>query len=651
MISPGTIDEIFAKVQIEDVVQDYVQLKRRGVNMIGLCPFHHEKTPSFTVSPAKNIYKCFGCGKGGNAVQFLMEHDHLTYPEALRQLAAKYNIEIEESVETDEVREERQLKDSLFLINAFANTHFQGNLWENAEGKRIGLGYFKERGFLETTIRKFELGFAPKQGGLTDKATLEGYNSEYLKALGLTTEKGRDFFWDRVMFPIHNLSGKVIGFAGRTMSSGVKGPKYINSPESEIYNKRKTLYAIHLAKQGIIQKDQCILVEGYTDVISLHQAGIQNVVASSGTSLTTDQIALIKRFTPNVLLLYDGDFAGLKASLRGLNLLLEQNLNVQLVALPEGEDPDSFVRKRGSEKMLAYLAQQAKDFILFSIELMVEESKNDPVKKTQWLRDIVESISKIPDPIKRSVYISQCAQLTGIEEAILVAETNKKIRQDLLNKKSSHRDRDAEKAALDVAARRDEQNIIHQQPESPSSAPDDAQERDIVRLLITFGDRVFDEDSAILVAQYILNNIKDVVKFVDNQTYLKVIEMWQHAIKEQATLTLAHFINHTDENIRRLAVDLTTSPYTYSENWEARWDIMLQTQVMPDDNYIKDSQQSVLRFKLKKIRHLIEENKQRIAELKPDEEPQKELIYLKVHQQLTQLRNELAEKLKLIVLS
>lgn len=649
MISPATIDAIFGKVQIEDVVQDYVQLKRRGVNLIGLCPFHHEKTPSFTVSPAKNIYKCFGCGRGGNAVQFLMEHDHLSYPEALRHLAAKYNIEIDETEEPDEVREERQLKDSLFLINAFANKFFQQNLWETTDGRRIGVDYFKERGFLEATIRKFELGFALKQGGFTEKALLEGYNAEYLKSLGLTTEKDRDFFWDRVMFPIHNLSGKVIGFGGRTMTTGLKGPKYINSPESEIYSKRKSLYAIHLAKQAIIQQDRCILVEGYTDVISLHQAGIENVVASSGTSLTTEQIALIKRFSPNVLLLYDGDFAGMKASLRGLNLLLEQDLNVQLVALPEGEDPDSYVRKNGSEKMMAYLKSKAKDFILFSIELMVEESKEDPIKKTQWLRDIVESLSKIPDALKRSVYISQCAQLTGVEEAILVAETNKKIRQELLNKKSSQRDQAAEKAAMEVADRQEFQQITHKQPTTTAN-PDEAQERDIARLLVTFGDRLFDEEKNVTVAQYILNNIKDVVKYIQNTAYLEIIDLWQNALDTNATINTSSFLNHQNKTVQQLAVDLTTSPYTYSENWEARWDIMLQTQTMPEDNFIKDSQQSVLRFKLKKIHYLIEENKQRIGNLKPGEDPQKELIYLKVHQQLTQLRNELADKLKLIVL-
>lgn len=649
MISPATVDEIFGKVQIEDVVQDYVQLKRRGVNLIGLCPFHNEKTPSFTVSPAKNIYKCFGCGRGGNAVQFLMEHDHLTFPEALRHLAAKYNIEIDEKEEPEEVREERQLKDSLFLINAFANKYFQQNLWETPEGKRIGLDYFKERGFLESTIRKFELGFALKQGGFTEKALLEGYNGEFLKQLGLTTEKDRDFFWDRVMFPIHNLSGKVIGFGGRTMTTGLKGPKYINSPESEIYSKRKSLYAIHLAKQAIIQRDRCILVEGYTDVISLHQAGIENVVASSGTSLTTEQIALIKRFSQNVLLLYDGDFAGMKASLRGLNLLLEQDLNVQLVALPEGEDPDSYVRKNGGEKMMAFLKTMAKDFILFSIELMVEESKEDPIKKTQWLKDIVESLSKIPDVLKRSVYISQCAQLTGIEEAILVAETNKKIRQELLNKKSGQRDLAAEKAAMEVADRQDFQQISPKQP-STTTNPDEAQERDIARLLVTFGDRIYDDDKNVTVAQYILNNIKDVVKYIQNKAYLQIIELWQTALDSKTPMTTSIFLNHQNKEVQQLAIDLTTSPYTYSENWEARWDIMLQTQTMPEENYIKDSYQSVLRFKLKKIHYLIEENKTRIGDLKSGDDPQKELIYLKVHQQLTQLRNELAEKLKLIVL-
>ena len=360
MITQKTIQEILDTVKVEDVVQEFVNLKRRGVNMIGLCPFHNEKTPSFTVSPGKNIYKCFGCGQGGDSVKFLMEHEQLSYPEALRYLANKYGIEIEETETTQEHREEQQLLDSLYLVNQYARDFYQDQLFNTDFGKSVGLNYFKERGFREETIKKFGLGFAPdKKDAFTLQATQDGYKTEVLKKLGLTTSYGKDFFQNRVLFTIHNLTGKVIGFGGRILVKNKKAPKYINSPETEIYNKSKVLYGAYFAKRAIRKKDECILVEGYTDVLSLHQAGIENVVASSGTSLTIDQIRLIKRYTPNIKILYDGDAAGIKAALRGLDLVLEQDLNVKVVLLPEGEDPDSYLQKVGSAAFETFIEEKS----------------------------------------------------------------------------------------------------------------------------------------------------------------------------------------------------------------------------------------------------------------------------------------------------
>ncbi len=429
MIKEKTVQEIFETARVEDVIQDYVSLKRRGVNLIGLCPFHNEKTPSFTVSPAKNIYKCFGCGKGGNAVQFLMEHEQFTYPEALRHLAAKYGIEIEEEEVSSEERLEQQRADSLFLVNEFAMNYYQEQLFETDLGKSIGLNYFKERGFREETIKKFGLGYAPEgKDKFTLAAVNASYNAELLKQLGLTTDYGSDFFRNRVMFTIRNLSGKVVALAGRIMATDVKAPKYINSPETEIYHKSKVLYGAYFAKGPIRKQDECILVEGYTDVISLHQAGIENVVASSGTSLTTGQIHLIKRYTSNVKVLFDGDPAGIKAALRGIDMLLEQDLNVRIVILPEGEDPDSYLKKVGTEAFKDFInGEEAKDFILLKADLLLQEAGNDPIKRAGIIKEIVQSIARVPDPLKRSLFVKECSRLFEVDENILINETNKAV--------------------------------------------------------------------------------------------------------------------------------------------------------------------------------------------------------------------------------
>src|SRR6056297_227482 len=429
MIDHNTIQKIIDTADIVDVVQDFVNLKKRGVNYLGLCPFHNEKTPSFTVSPSKGIYKCFGCGKGGNAVNFIMEHEHLSYPEALKYLAKKYNIEIVEKELTAEEIQQQNERDSLLVVTKFANSYFQEKLHKHTEGRAIGLSYFKERGFREDVIKTFELGYSLDIKDAFTKAALEkGYKLTFLEKSGLTIVKDQDKFdrfRGRVMFPIHSLSGNVVGFGGRILKKDVKAAKYLNSPESEIYHKSRILYGMYQAKKAITQKDHCFLVEGYTDVISMHQAGIENVVASSGTSLTVEQIRLIKRFTPNVTIIYDGDPAGIKASLRGIDLVLEEGLNVKVLLLPDGEDPDSFAKSKGASGFQEYLKKNETDFIQFKTRLLLETTENDPIARSRLITNVVQSIAVIPNTITRSVYIRECSKLLDVSEDILYTEVRK----------------------------------------------------------------------------------------------------------------------------------------------------------------------------------------------------------------------------------
>ncbi|MCL4161736.1 UNVERIFIED_CONTAM: hypothetical protein GTU68_032287, partial [Idotea baltica] len=429
-ISQKSIQDVLSNAHIEEVVGEFVNLKRSGSNRKGLCPFHDEKTPSFMVSPAKGIYKCFGCSKGGNSIQFLMELEKMSFVESVRYLAKKFNIELEETEgDNENYEEEKKHRDSLTIVNQYAEEYFSKQLTEEQEGKSIGLSYFRERGYREATIKKFGLGYAPKdRKSFLKEAESKQYNHEYLRELGLITAKGNDFFNGRVMFTIHNLTGKPIAFAGRILETNKKAPKYLNSPESSLYNKRKTLYGMHQAKNAIRKEQNCILVEGYTDVISLHQNGVENVVASSGTALTSEQLKLIKRFSPNLTILYDGDSAGIKAAMRGMDIALEEDLNARIALLPEKDDPDSFIKRVGHDKFKEYIAENSKDFILFKLDLYLEDAKDDPIKKSAIIREIVESIAKIRDRIKRSTYIQQASRLLGTHEDILNKETNKIIR-------------------------------------------------------------------------------------------------------------------------------------------------------------------------------------------------------------------------------
>ena len=447
MISKTTIDNVFETARVEEVLGDFVQLKKSGANFKGLSPFSDERTPSFMVSPVKQIWKDFSSGKGGNVVAFLMEHEHFTYPEAIKYLAKKYGIEIEETQQTDEQKQQADERESMYLVSEFANKHFQKNLHKTEPGKAIGLSYFKERGFSRETIKKFELGYSLDDwDDFTKEALAEAYKLEYLEKTGLTIVKGEkqfDRFKGRVMFPIHSMSGRVLGFGGRILTSEKKAAKYLNSPESDIYHKSKVLYGINFAKQAIAKEDNCFLVEGYTDVIQFHQSGIENVVSSSGTALTPEQIRLVNRLTKNVTVLFDGDAAGIRASLRGIDLILEQGMNVRVCTFPKGEDPDSFAKNNSEEALSEYLQNNAQDFISYKASLLMEEAKKDPVKKAELIRDIVSSISKIPDNIQQEVYLQECARIMDISENVLFsslaqlnAKGDRKANQQKQQKKS-----------------------------------------------------------------------------------------------------------------------------------------------------------------------------------------------------------------------
>ncbi len=659
MISQSTIQEVLDLAQVQDIIEDYISLKRRGANLLGLCPFHDEKTPSFTVSPTKNIYKCFGCGKGGGPVQFLMEHDSLSFPEAIRTLAKRYNVAIEESSPDDQKEYEAQKKveDSYFIINEFAKSYFTDNLFNREEGKKIGLSYFKERGFLGATIEKFDLGFAiDSSKELTEKAHKKQYNEQYLKDLGLTSQRGFDFFRNRVMFPIHNLSGKVIAFAGRTLSNDKKQPKYINSPETPIYTKRKILYGMHLAKNPIRKADVCYIVEGYTDVISLHQNGIENVVASSGTSLTKEQVQLIKRYTNNVTFLFDGDPAGIKASLRGLNIVLESDMNVRLVLLPEGEDPDSFVNKNGHEGFTAYIQNKSKDFLFFKLELSIDEAKNDPVKKAALIKDILESTAKIRDPIKRATYIAQTSQLLEIDEKILVKETNKIIRNEIRSKRLKKEREERRQLRQEYPINEDDyiqEKTTAVQETLVIQNKHEYQEKDLARIMVVAGHLIIKDadQNDVQIADLIYSNIYDVLQYLNSDLYKQIIEEGFRYVEthgENKTVT-EYFLNHQEEHIRNFAVNANSSKYEFA-NWD-KYEVGLQTQKPPERNFYKDSLQSIYRFKLKKITTVIKMLGEKITEMQNSQNFEQMNKALEGYKQLSETKKELAAKLGTVVLS
>ena len=569
MIDQTTIQSILETAHVEEVIGDFVTLKKRGANYLGLCPFHNEKTPSFSVSPTRGIYKCFGCGKAGNVVNFVMEHEHYSYPEALKYLAKRYSIDIEEEEMTPEKQQELDERESLFAANTFVNQYFIRNLFESEEGKAIGLSYFKQRDFRESTIREFGLGYAHESwDDYTKEALKNGFKKEVLIKTGLTIEKdGKlfDRFRGRVMFPIHNLTGTVIGFGARVLSSDKSKAKYLNSPESEIYFKSKVLYGIYFARTAIVKQNNCYLVEGYTDVISLHQAGIQNVVSSSGTSLTIDQIKLIKRYTPNITILYDGDPAGIKASFRGIDLILEQGLNVKVVLFPDGEDPDSYAKTHRTSETEEFITKTAVDFLTFKTNLLLNETSGDPAGRAALIKEIVQSISLIPDPINRTVYIQECSVVMGMPEQTLMNELNKLVR----NRFGKKNDIEPE-------------NLIHEEPKQLLEVQLEAdplsirfQENEIMRWVLTYGNHLItfkDEENGneeiISVAAYFVSDLEeDQLKF-ENPIYNKIFDEYKKATLNGQTVSETFFANHPDKEIAQTTILLITSPYHLSENWE-----------------------------------------------------------------------------------
>lgn len=649
MIAQKSIQEVLDTAKVEDVIQDYVTLKRRGSNLIGLCPFHNEKTPSFSVSPSKNIYKCFGCGEGGGPVQFLMAHDHLSFPETIRALAKRYGIELDETKPSVEQIQEQQRQESLYILNQFALDYYQDQLFATDRGKSVGLSYFKKRGFTEETIRKFGLGYAPPgKDAFTQVALQKGYEKGLLKELGLTSKYDSDFFRDRVMFTIRNLSGKVIAFAGRIMQKDAKAPKYINSPETEIYHKSDVLFGAHFARSPIRKVDECILVEGYTDVISLHQAGIENVVASSGTSLTGGQIQLIKRNTENIKILYDGDAAGVKAALRGLDLVLAQNMNVKVVLLPEGEDPDSYLQAVGAVAFKKYIDEEAKDFILFKANLLLNESANDPIKRSEHIRDIMSSVARIPDVLKRSVYVKSLSDLTNLEEQVLTTEINKIIGQELQKRQreKERATRRAERESPNESAPFPTTPTPRQQP-NQTSPPAEAsygkhafQEREVVRILISHGQEWYDEENKQTVASFILANIEDVIADFGHPLYKQVVQEYRDKSAKNEPVPAKYWLNHSEPSIVKLTVDMVSDPHEYSENWGKRWDVYLN-QKEPEKNYQKDAEMSVKRLKLKKIKGKMNEVLEHIQNADPADD---NLIsdYTRLFQHLKKMHDDIA---------
>ncbi|WP_432710428.1 DNA primase [Pedobacter sp.] len=585
MINHDTINKIMDTARIEEVVGDFVALKKRGTSLIGNCPFHNEKTPSFHVSVTKGIYKCFGCGKGGDAVHFIMDHEKYSYPEALKFLAQKYHIEVEETVQSTQQIEAQNARETLYIVSQFAASFFANELWTGADGRAIGLSYFKERGFREDIIKKFDLGYSPDVwDALTTKAITSGYKEENLERTGLSirNDKGKlyDRFRGRVMFPIHNFTGRVIGFGGRTLKTDKNVPKYVNSPESEIYHKSNVLYGLFHAKKAIREADNCYLVEGYADVLSVHQAGVENVVASSGTSLTTEQIRLIGRFTQNVTILYDGDAAGIKASLRGLDMILEEGLNVKVVNFPDGHDPDSYMHKVGAGAFKIYIENNRKDFILYKATTLLKEAGRDPIKRAGIIRDIVESIAKIPDNIKASVFIRECSHLLEVEERILISELNK-IHAGKLKKMAPPSSSFSSQQPPDGPP----DNLFDDQATpgdtvGRSSVSDELQEREIVRLLLTFGHELvsWDKIDNMYIGSFIMQNLADVT--FEDAVCDKIISYYKQEIESGKLPTANQFIKNQDREVADLAITLSTSPYALSENWYNKHQIYVRDETM-----------------------------------------------------------------------
>ena len=643
MITQNTKDQILNRIDIIDVVGEFVKLKKRGTNYIGLCPFHNEKGPSFTVSPAKEIYKCFGCGKSGNTITFLMEHEKYSYVEALKWLAARYNIEVEETETSPEQKQLILTADSLYIINNFAKQFFIDSLFNTEDGKAIALSYLKERGFREEVLTKFQIGYNPDARDTLTKALLANqFNKELLPKTGLVSLRNNDELVDnyrgRIIFPIHGNTGKIIGFGARVIGKSDRGPKYINTPENEIYSKSRVLYGSYFARTAIDKADECLLVEGYTDVVSLHQAGIENVVASGGTSLTTDQLRLIKKYTNNLTIIYDGDSAGVKAALRGLDMALEESLNVRLVLIPDNEDPDSYVNKVGAKAFNEFVAASKKDFIIFQLEVMLQEAGTDVTRKSSVVNQIAETLSKInkaEDFTKQQDYIRQCAGLLRIDELGLTNLVNK-YKRDKISK-------DEKRAAVDEAVYLKEQ--ASQQPEDVLDDTqflfnqDEAHERNILRVLLDYGLRTWDETHT--MADYIFEELEQF--HFDNPDLEKLYEEYKSCYSSGLEPTTKTMLYHTDDTIRNLVVSISVNPFELSQKWD---EVMETMNIVNRDTSHEDVQKSVNFYKLRKIKKMIEENQRDIENAAYEDF---KLLH-EVHKHLKEMEGQLTKQLGTVII-
>ena len=642
-----TVEQILQAAHIEEVVGEFVTLKKRGSNLWGNCPFHNEKTPSFSVNPARNIFKCFGCGKAGDSAKFLMEHEHFTYPEALRYLAKKYNIKIEEKQQTPEEIMQQSIREKMFNINEFADKYFVDTLWNTDEGKTIGLEYFRERGYFDPIIEKFHLGYSPaKWDAFTTHAKQNGYADDLLEQIGFSI-KGQKGLYDRyhgrVMFPIHNLTGRVIGFGGRILTNDKKSPKYQNSPESEIYDKKQTLYGIYFAKNAIARQDECILVEGYFDVLRMHQIGIENVVASSGTSLTMEQIRLVKRYTKNITMLYDGDAAGQHAALRGTDMILSEGMNVRVVLLPPEHDPDTFGKEFSVEYVSNYLKENAKDFIRFKTELLLKDAENDPIKRGQVIRDIVESISVIPDSIFRITYVKECSRLLDMPEQTLTNELNKILRAKL--KKTLGIEDNVVPETDATTSPKQEETVEDQLPAGYY------QERELVKLLLMYGGELFVDDrkdengevvyEQVSVAQYIIDELKQDGFLFTNVVNRKIFDIFDHALDEGRIPNDQFFVSHEDETIAERAADLLSTPYKLDQ-WE-KYSIFVKR----EENMLR----SVVKSSVARYREIIVDDRCKAIEeeLKTTEDLDDQFILLKRKKDLDDMRKQINDELGIVI--
>ncbi len=645
-----TVEQILQAARIEEVVGEFVTLKKRGSNLWGNCPFHNEKTPSFSVNPARNIFKCFGCGKAGDSAKFLMEHEHFTYPEALRYLAKKYNIKIEEKQQTAEEIMQQSIREKMYNINEFADKYFVDTLWNTEEGKTIGLEYFRERGYLNPIIEKFHLGYNPDSAhwdAFTEHAKKNGYSEELLEQIGLSIKGSKglyDRYHGRVMFPIHSLTGRVIGFGGRILVNDKKSPKYQNSPESEIYDKKQTLYGIYFAKNAIARQDECILVEGYFDVLRMHQIGIENVVASSGTSLTMEQIRLVKRYTKNITMLYDGDAAGIHAALRGTDMILSEGMNVRVVVLPPEHDPDTFGKEFSTEYVSNYLKENAKDFIRFKTELLLKDAESDPIKRGQVIREIVETISVIPDSIFRITYVKECSRLLDMPEQTLTNELNKILRSKL-KKTLGIEDNVVPETDATTVTPKQEESVEDQLPAGYF------QERELVKLLLMYGkemiaDERLDENGEkiyeqVSVAQLIVDDLKMDDFVFTNVVNKKIFDIFDQAIDAGYIPDDQFFVSNEDETIAQLAADLLSTPYKLDQ-WE-KYGIFVKRE---EDMLRATVLSSIYRYK----DLIIEERRKAIEEeLKNTEDADDQFILLKRKKDLDDIRKQINKELGIVI--